>query len=150
MPQPNIDDLARALAGMGESAPRTRPAEPSPADTSDAGHAWPGDRGSTQERDDDAVIVPQPDLAAFRPRQRATRPAVPFFRTLRFRRTLIPVLFTCGLLLPAVGIWSVISNNAPLADANPTLAILLCVTGAVLLLAWLLNVLHVRDELHRR
>jgi hypothetical protein len=149
MPQPNFDDLARALAGMSETAPRKRPAEPSRADTSDAGHAWPADHGSAQEREDDAVIVPQPDLAAFRPRQRTARPAVPFFRTLRFRRTLIPVLFTCGLLLPGIGVWSVISSSALLADANPTLAILLCATGAVLLLAWLLNVLHVRDELRR-
>jgi hypothetical protein len=152
MPEPNLDDLARALAGMNQPPPRSRPNERRPAEPHhpDPESAWPADHTAANERDDDAVIVPQPDLAAFRPRQRTARPAGPFFRTLRFRRTLIPVLFTCGALLPAIGIWSVVSGAAPLADANPALAIFLCATGAVLLLVWLLNVLHVRHELRLR
>jgi hypothetical protein len=99
--------------------------------------------------DDDTVIVPAPDLSVFQPRVRTRVQRRPVYRTMRFRRTLIPVLMTCGLLLPAVAVWSLLDENAVLADANPTLAVVLSVTGVILLVAWALNVLHVRHELRR-
>lgn len=153
MDERSHDDVARALAAMSqapapvphpEGGPPLRPQTPHPAQQ----EPWPQEHG-TDEHDDDTVIVPPPDLAAFRPRaaRRRRRQHEPAYRTLRFRRTLIPVLFTCGVLLPAIAIWSVVDGNAVLSQANPTLALVLSGTGLLLLAAWVLNVLHVRHEL---
>src|SRR4051812_41409650 len=51
--------------------------------------------------DDDAVAAPAPDAAVFAPRQSTA--ALVARQRLEHKRTLIPVLLTSGVLLPAIG-----------------------------------------------
>jgi len=72
------------------------------------------------------------------------------YRLLPLQFALIPILFTCGILLPAIAVWSLTYPDAVLADANPELAIALSIIGVVLLAVWAMNVLAVRQELGAR
>src|SRR5437773_12097493 len=81
MGKSNKDELADALAGM--SGPRN-PAE-----------------SAGIQSDDDVVAAPSPDASVFAPRHSTAELLTQ--RRLRAQRTAIPVMLTCGLLLPAIG-----------------------------------------------
>ena len=71
-----------------------------------------------------------------------------FFRTLFFRRTIIPVLLTMGLALPAIAVWwFLLDQDAPLKQTGPILPLTLLVVGAMLLLLAIANILVVRQQL---
>jgi hypothetical protein len=103
--------------------------------------------------DDDAVIVPAPDLSAFAPRPHARRPVgvgrhAAIYQTIEFRRTIIPVLLTCGVLTTAFGsLKYALGEDSPLADLPRWLPIGLFITGAMLLGLAVVNMLSVRQQL---
>jgi hypothetical protein len=100
--------------------------------------------------EDDQTIAAAPDASAFAPRVHVPKPAhVSIYANLFFRRTLIPILLTCGLMLPAIGIWTMTDPNAPLAAVGRSVDVLLIVVGAVLLGLGLINALHVRHILNK-
>jgi hypothetical protein len=101
--------------------------------------------------DDDAVIVPAPDAAVFapkhhpRPQRRASHAAI--YQTIEFRRTIIPVLLTCGVLTIAFGTLKyVLGPDSALAELPTWLPVLLFVTGALLLGFAAMNMLSVRHQ----
>jgi hypothetical protein len=72
------------------------------------------------------------------------------YRTLAFRRTIIPILLTLGVSLPALaGWWCLLDRDAPLKQTGAVVPITLLVVGVVLLLLAILNMLYVRHELQR-
>ena len=100
--------------------------------------------------EDEETIAAAPDASAFAPRAHVQKPAhVSIYANLFFRRTLIPILLTCGLMLPAIGIWTMTDPNAPLAAVGKSVDLLLIVVGAILLALGLINALHVKHILNK-
>lgn len=101
--------------------------------------------------DGDAVIVPAPDAQVFAPKPASARPARPSItRSLGFRRTIIPILLTCGVLLLGIGLLKWIAGADSLfSDMALSLSAVLCVSGAFLLLVAVLNMLQVKAELQQ-
>ncbi len=100
--------------------------------------------------DDDAVIVPAPEPGVFAPHAPSPRVASGpgGIRSLAFRRTVIPILLTCGVLL--IGIGSLRWLGGPesiFADMSIPLSATLCGCGFFLLLVAVLNMLQVKGEL---
>ena len=96
--------------------------------------------------DDDSVIVPAltPDLlASHAPYARAaTRPIA---RSLSLRRTLIPVLLTMGVMLPALAaMWFASDTNSIVRTTGRWLPITFIVLGAVFLLLAIVNMAQVK------
>jgi hypothetical protein len=75
----------------------------------------------------------------------------PVFKTLGFRRTVIPVLLTTGFMMLAMFVarWFV-DEEAPLALLPAWTGILLLVTGALLIALAVANMMLVRAELSKR
>lgn len=63
--------------------------------------------------DDDAVIVPAPDASVFfhKPDYAARQAAKVFGQSVRFRRTVIPILLTAGLVMNGLGALHFLWNN---------------------------------------
>jgi hypothetical protein len=128
-------DIADALAGMssGESDPSNDTLE-KPRDCT------PG------ALDDDATIAPAPQRSSISPRQ-------PMFKTARdsgteFRRTLIPILLTLGVLLPVIGSLRWITGpDLPFVTIARWVAIAMLIAGPILLLAAILNMVQVKRAL---
>jgi NADH:ubiquinone oxidoreductase subunit K len=98
--------------------------------------------------EDEETIAAAPDASAFAPRISVHKHAhAAIYANLFFRRTIIPILLTCGLMLPAIGLWSMLDPNAPLAAIGSHVEILLIVVGAVLLALGIVNALHVNHIL---
>jgi hypothetical protein len=97
--------------------------------------------------EDDDTIAAAPDASAFAPRV-ARKPAqARIYANLFYRRTIIPILLTCGVMLPSIGLWSMLDHNAPLAEIGTGVEVLLIVVGAVLFVLGMLNAFHVRHIL---
>ena len=100
--------------------------------------------------EDDRVIVPAAPLSSLGPRAhpRPSAPRVPMFKTLKFRRTAIPILLTAGaILLAVVALRFLVNPDAVLA----TLPLGMCaaLAGAAVLL-WgvaAMNMAQVRHQL---
>jgi hypothetical protein len=100
--------------------------------------------------DDDIALVPRPYPSVFAPRAGA-RPAAADgnLRGLFFRRTMIPILLTCGTILGALGgLWFTLDIDAPLrAGAGAWVPTTLLILAAMLLALAVLNMLQVRHLL---
>jgi hypothetical protein len=72
------------------------------------------------------------------------------FRSLGFRRTIIPVLLTTGAMLIAMGItkW-IVDEQSPLGRLPAWSGVLLVLVGFMLVAAGVGNMLMVRNELSR-
>jgi hypothetical protein len=100
--------------------------------------------------DGDAVIVPAPEPEVFAPHAPAKKPAksVGVPNSLAFRRTIIPILLTCGVLLFGIGLLKWIGGADSLfSDMATALSATLCGAGAFLLLVAVLNMLQVKAEM---
>ena len=148
---------APSLPASGMTSPpsaRTRPAAPARP----AVPGQPASPGYDQEVFDDGDETVLDGLPAtpldYRGPKRAApaRPRKPpIFKTLGFRRTVIPVLLTTGFLMLAMyaARW-VVDEEAPLALLPAWTGILLLVTGAVLIALGVANMMLVRAELEKR
>jgi hypothetical protein len=99
--------------------------------------------------DDDAVDMPAPPPEVFAPRagrgaQAARRD--PLRRAIHWRRTLIPVLLTLGLLMPALGgAWFVlVPDDSIFKLFRRTIPTVLLAVGPVLLILAIVNMIQVR------
>jgi hypothetical protein len=64
------------------------------------------------------------------------------------RRTLIPIMLTAGVMLPALGgLWFLTDTTSPFRRAGEWVPITLMATGVMLLVTGLLNALHVKHLL---
>ena len=109
-----------------------------------------------EQADDAAVIAPAPSPEAFAPKRKApTRPVSkvkqPFYATLRFRQTVIPVMLTGGALFLLVGLSPVlVDTDSPLADLPTALTVSLCAMALVLLGLAVMNMLQVKHQLNEQ
>jgi hypothetical protein len=134
-------------------SPRSTPHE-TPLDvhlSSEAGLVLPSEEQPIVD-DDDSVNVPAPDAAVFAPKVRLT-PArrtgrAAMYQTIEFRRTIIPILLTCGTLMIVFGsLKYTMGQDSALAELPGWLPIVLFTTGAVLLSLAVVNMLSVKHQL---
>src|SRR5947209_8033387 len=92
MGKANKDELADALAAMSQTSGPTASDAVNPAGIEPA---------ATAPKPDDVMLAPPPDASVFAPR-RSTANLLAEQR-LRAQRTAIPILLTCGVMLPIVG-----------------------------------------------
>gem|GEM_PF-4962403 len=99
--------------------------------------------------DSDAMAAPAPDLSVLarsRPRVIAKRRS--YLASLHFRQTIIPILLTLGISMPALALgWLMLDPDSLLRSAGPALPIGLAVVGVVMLVLAIVNMLSVRHEL---
>ena len=125
-------DPADALAAMTSGAVRQ---DVEPRDAGDVG--------------DDFMAAPAPDPSVFAPRRRPTRHLLTE-RQIHARRTLIPVLLTCGVLMPLVGSLKWLRGvGSPFAAWPIWPPIVLSACGVALLALAVANMMQVR-QLSRR
>jgi hypothetical protein len=97
--------------------------------------------------DDDVVIAPAPEPAVFAARKPT---AALQASSLHFRRTLIPILLTFGVALPAIGIWwFTLDSESPIKVLGLVFPITLMALGIVLLFLAALNMTQVRRILQQ-
>jgi hypothetical protein len=101
--------------------------------------------------DDDAVIVPAPTPDVFLPKHHPAPPArARLLASLALRRTLIPILLTSGLMLPALGImWFMTGEESPFRKPGLGMPVTLITVGVVLLILGLVNALYVKHQLQQ-
>ncbi len=97
--------------------------------------------------EDDEAIAPAPDLSAFTPKARPTIAKKHLYEQTNFRRTLIPILLTGGVLLISLGSWSQLDRAGMLGGLGTGVGVLLISLGVVLLGVGVLNMLHVKHIL---
>ena len=125
------------------------PREHDPADALAAmtagGAAFPADaaRGDDENEDDVLLAAPPPDTTALAT-GRATHELITG-RQIRTRRTLIPILLTCGVLMPAVASLKWLRGaESPFAAWPLWPPVVLTGCGLILLALAVLNMLQVR------
>jgi hypothetical protein len=99
--------------------------------------------------DDDEVIVPAPTPDVFAPRPAPQKPVgPPGIKGLGFRRTVIPILLTCGVLLIGIGLLKWLGGSESLfSEMALRVSATLCGAGVFLLLVAALNMMQVKAEL---
>ncbi len=147
---------------------RAKPAQPQRPDRPDRPQAPPSTAWSDEEaalvqshydptsevvNDDDDVAVnvpaPEPEVFAYRaPATKSPTGTVPILKSLVWRRTVIPILLTCGVLLIGIGSLRWLGGAESIfADMSIPLSATLCGSGLFLLLVAVLNMLQVKAEL---
>jgi len=160
MAQSDRDSLADALTRMSRPPGDTRGLTSAAADENAGGNADesvgispsanPGpsqsgdDRAGDDQAGDDRAVIPPPPRSAFAPK-RSTRQLLAE-RQLDVKRTVIPILLTCGTLLLAGGALKWVGGpNLPFAAWDARVAAGLCACGLVVLLVGVVNMLQVRS-----
>jgi hypothetical protein len=142
---------ARTSSSSTSSSRRVRPAEPGlPPTPSDADFedVADDDRGADEEAASAATeALDYHGPAPAKPRLRRT----PYFKTLAFRRTAIPVLLTTGVMLLAAAVAQRLADaESPLARMGSWSGIVLVVAGLVLITLGVLNMFAVKAELEAK
>jgi hypothetical protein len=164
MTQPSNDELADALEQLadGQVAPGAEePAEPldptrpvfppSAIGSGGAVQVDPPEIVTTEEPADqandvvtDVPVDEIPPLTAS-PMSTFTHPRPPLYQTMKFRRTIIPILLTCGVLTLAFSsLKFVLGPDSIFSDLPIWLPITLFTAGIVLLFLAVLNMLAVK------
>jgi hypothetical protein len=161
--RPAAPSPSPAPAQPSPAAAKPKPARPQRPDRPDRPEAPPSTVWSEDEAaevaahydpmseiidDDDAVIVPAPEPEVFAPHAPKVPTGPGGIRSLAFRRTVIPILLTCGVLL--IGIGSLRWLGGPdsiFVDMSIPLSAALCGCGFFLFLVAVLNMLQVKGEL---
>ena len=135
------DKLADALAAMSAT-----PSMPSPPSAQQSSERPSVDTGLDA---DDVVAAPAPDPSVFAPRHRTADLVLQ--RRLRAQQTAIPVMLTCGVLLPVIGGFKWLApRDSFFAQWDVTMPLILSAVGVLMLAAAVMNMLQVRDALRRQ
>jgi hypothetical protein len=150
-PRPAAPSSSSWVPSSGEATPPpAAPDDSLAAATVDLGLQEPSEQSVILDDDDDAVIVPAPDAAVFAPKHigRGSHRRSALYQTIEFRRTIIPVLLTCGVLTIAFGMLKyALGEDSPLSELPGWLPIVLFITGALLLTLAVTNMLSVHHHL---
>lgn len=138
----NVPDTDTPLAAVPSASPprRLRPAVPVIAQPT---HSEPSYTTSVPAAPDDDII-PMP-LDALPSQRRATSAPVrkPVPQSLNFRRTLVPILLTLGVLLPALGgFWFFTDDDSPFKLLHIAVPVGLIFLGALMFVLGIFNAMH--------
>ena len=133
---------------MRVTEPAPRPAAPD-ADAHAAEIAREADAVAHVVEDDDTLNLPAPtpDMLAHRRTAPAAPRRAPIARTATFKQSLIPILLTLGILLPALAFWSFALGEESPISAAPGIAIALIATGVIMLIFALITMFQVKHQL---
>lgn len=144
-------------ANRAARPPRAAPQPPkkerplAPKLTSDPLDASTGPTGMQIVEDDDAVMIPElaPERLATASRYDPSKPKPRDpSRGLFFRRTMIPILLTCGVILPALSaLWFATEDDHVVRGTGVWLPVTFIVLGAIFLLLAVVNMAQVRHLL---
>ena len=139
---PTLQAPTSAVQNFTSSAPATS--------LEDGDHA-PDSDGQIID-DDDAMNIPAPDASVFARKSRqapAPRPrSSAIYQTIEFRRTMIPVLLTTGLIMIVFAIAKFsMSEDSPLGALPAWLPVVLLGTGAVIFILAVFNMLSVKSAI---
>lgn len=101
--------------------------------------------------DDDHVNFPAPGAEVFLPKKSRARRVHErsLLSKLRYRRTLVPIMLTLGVMLPILaGLWYILGNDSPFKKIKPTIPPVLMGIGIVFLVFGVMNVLQLRQILN--
>jgi hypothetical protein len=152
-PQPQRARPAAPGAPIESKAPPARPSRPARPEApsarapesavdDDGPPAQPEEPAFVSDEDDDVIAAPALAPDAFVARKPAASVHGP---SLEFRRTLIPILLTFGVALPATGIWwFTLDSESPIKVLGLFFPITMMVLGVVLLLLAILNMAQVK------
>jgi hypothetical protein len=149
-PGARAESIVPAQAPKPSLDPAGPPSSPPPASTPPA-QSEPSGLDRIIEGEDDLVAMPAPSEemlleAALRHRSPASRPRKA--RSFRTQRTLIPILLTLALLLPAFGVWLIRRPaESELRLYGQRLMIYLLVGGLVFLVLAVINMIQVHGAL---
>jgi hypothetical protein len=162
-PSPRVPrPIAPALTSTPGAAKRERPSAPTirqptmaPTDAEADGGQSTGltaeAAGSEIVDDDDSVIVPAPEASVFVPKSKTSaevRARIAKKKNLEFRRTLIPILLTCGVMMLAfAGLRFVTGPDSMLSNLPIWIPIALVSAGFILLALAVVNMLGVKAQL---
>jgi hypothetical protein len=163
-PQPQRVRPATPVAPVESNPSPARPARPSrpaipsayipeppPAESTPIEQASPQPEEpafvADEDEDDDVVVAPAPAPEFFIAKKPMGAVHGP---SLQFRRTLIPILLTFGVALPATGIWwFTLGPESPIKVLGLFFPITTMVLGAMLLLLAVLNMAQVKRLMHK-
>ena len=134
--RPSVPQLQRQAAppAARPSGP-VRPSAPGAQQTPDAPH-------------EDVAASETPAPIEYRSAPRRPAPGPPFFKTLGFRRTTIPILVCTGLMMLVMALLPFFVDEAsPMAMLPTWTPVLLFVMGPILVLLGIANMLQVKREL---
>ena len=139
------DIFADALAAMSQPSASGGADPPPPESTQPP----PPRADGLLDDADDVAAAPAPDASVFAPKQRTVDLVAE--RRLRNQRTAIPILLTCGILLPVTGAFKWLApRDSVFALWDIWMPLALTAVGVLLLVVAVINMLHVRDALRRR
>jgi hypothetical protein len=135
------------------SAPPVRPNSPTADDSTTLAHdqevAREADAVAHIVEDDDTLNMPAPtpDMIAYRRPAPPPRKRVHLSRTLGFKQTIIPILLTMGVLLPAIAGWNfALGEESPIADAV-WIPLTLLGIGVIMLVLGVITMFQVKHQL---
>jgi hypothetical protein len=133
-----------------EATPPPPSQEPQPIDH-EAELAAGADAVAHIIEDDDTLNLPAASPESIlRPRQRPRPKRELMFRTVHFKQTIIPIMLTLGVLLPALGgycLW--MGDESPLPEGK-SVPVTIVGLGVVMLAFAVLTMLQVKHELGQR
>ena len=164
---PRPSQSGRPAAAAGRPSPPARPQGASPASARPSvpqlqrqaappaarpiGPARPAAPGTQQAYDasrEEVAPTEPPAAIDYRSAPRRPAPRPPFFKTLGFRRTSIPVLLSTGAMMLAMALLRFFVDEAsPMAMLPTWTTVLLFIAGPLLILLGLANMLQVKKEL---
>jgi hypothetical protein len=133
MAQSQRDDWANALDAMssqGASVPRAEPQINMTAAPS-------------------TPSIAEPAITSASTPIQPSRTGVPFHQSIEYKRTLIPILLTCGVLLPALSLLPAIAPESLMGGMPRSIIITGIVAGLVLLALAALNMAQVKHQLEK-
>ena len=135
MPQDHSNDIAEALSAMAAGGDDVQVTPPSPGpDPAPVGSTLPSSAASSNARPRGSGLS----------QSRVTQ------KQLDFKRTMIPILLTCGVLLIVGGASAWFEASRVSIAQERWLPAVMIVAGAVLLAVAVMNMLQVRDLLRRQ
>jgi len=159
MSEQSKDELARFLSAMAEGQHPDQQDEEEDADETDSAPVASAQQPSSIVRPatpshtapEPTPITPAPPHPQPRPLLRP-RTSQHLVQTLFFKRTIIPILLTLGVLCPFLGLLGYfVSPTSPYARlAEPWFSIPFIVIGLIMLGLAILTMLQVRDDLSRK
>lgn len=97
--------------------------------------------------DDDTLNLPSLPTETLMAKRRPSPQRQLASRTVHFKQTLIPILLTMGILLPALALWSMILGDESPIASDRWIALALLGMGIVMLLFGVMTMLQVRAQL---
>jgi hypothetical protein len=144
---------------LGPEAPTSQPPQAAgsrpvrPAVPSSASHEPSRSAPASHDLfDDDHVNIPAPTPDTFlRPRPSAPKSSQLSTASIESRRTLVPILLTCGALFPLMGgLWFLTDVDSPFRRLSSWMPIALIVIGALLLFLGIANAMQLKHLLAQR